>query len=185
MKTALTLAASLVALVVPHAFAEDEEDGRTFGTGSLPLFLTPFDVNEDGVLSEEERQAARAARKENRESRRARIDTDGDGIISDAEKEAARAAARAKILEHRNARFNGADTNGDGVISPEEFRAIPAIDNLIENYPVRGPIRARIIFSRLDSDDNGEISLEEFLQHFSDHRDRGALPDRVISSGQR
>jgi len=182
MKTALTIASTMVALAAPHALAEEEEDGRSFGIGTLPEFLVPFDVNEDGVLSEEERQAARAARNERRDARRARIDADGDGRISDAEKEAARAAARVKIEEYRNARFDAADTNDDGVISAEEFRVIPAIDDLIENYPARGPIRARMIFNRLDSDDNGEISLEEFLEHLSSSRDRNSVDDRSALS---
>ena len=170
MKTTLTIVATLVALVVPQAFAEDEE-GRSFGAGFLPGFLAPFDVNEDGVLSEEERQAAREARKETREAYRERIDTDGDGTISDAETEAARVAARARINDRRTTRFDAADTNGDGVISPREFRAIPAIDDLITNFPERGPIRARIIFNRLDIDGNGEISLREFLFLLSSNRD--------------
>ena len=38
---------------------EGEEGGKVFGNGTLPEFLVKYDLNEDGVLDEEERQAAK------------------------------------------------------------------------------------------------------------------------------
>ena len=43
--------------------ASADKKKKTFGDGTLPEFLVPYDVNEDGELDAEERQAARAARK--------------------------------------------------------------------------------------------------------------------------
>ena len=55
---------------------------KSFGDGTLPEFLTKYDVNEDGSIDEEERQAIKEERKAARAGNRARIDTDGDGKIS-------------------------------------------------------------------------------------------------------
>ena len=78
------------------------------------------DVNEDGELDAEERQAARAARKEAREAKRASIletfDADEDGKLNEEEREAARADAKAKIEEKRVERFNEVD------LSPVRFQ---------------------------------------------------------------
>ena len=56
---------------------------------STPPFLE-YDLNEDGVLDEEERQAAKDARKNRAKEKRASWDTDEDGEISEEEREAAR-----------------------------------------------------------------------------------------------
>lgn len=50
---------------------------------------------------------------------KARLDTDGDGTVSDAEREAGRAAMKARMLE----RF---DTDGDGTLSETEREAMKA-----------------------------------------------------------
>ena len=43
--------------------APEGEEGKVFGNGNLPEFLVKYALNEDGVLDEEERQAAKDARK--------------------------------------------------------------------------------------------------------------------------
>ncbi len=128
-------------------------DGRTFGDG-LPDFLTKFDVNEDGKIDEEERQAIKEAREERYEDAVSKWDTDGDGKLSLAEREAARAILRAKIEEKRSARF--AEVAGeDGVIDADEFAAIPAFS--------RGDVdRVAALFARIDADSSGGIDLDEF-----------------------
>ena len=64
-----------------------------------------------------------------------RLDTNKDGIITQAEMEARGAERFAKI-----------DANGDGMISAEEFSA-----------------RAKTHFTRADKDGNGEITKQEFM----------------------
>ncbi len=64
-----------------------------------------------------------------------RLDTNKDGIITQAEMEARGAERFAKI-----------DANGDGMISVEEFSA-----------------RAKTHFTRADKDGNGEITKQEFI----------------------
>jgi len=138
---------------------------RNFGDGTLPDFLAEYDVDEDGVLSEEERQAMKDARAEARAERIAEIDTDGDGTISEEERAAAREALVARIQERRSERFNEADADDDGAISSEEFLAIEAVARLAE----RRPERAEAIFNRLAGED-GAISEEEFLANLRPHR---------------
>ena len=140
------------ALFGGNALAQDE--GRSFGDGTLPEFLQQYDVNEDGVIDEEERQAIREARRAAREERRAAIDTDGDGEISAEEREAAREDIRERMAERRAEKF--AEIAGDdGLLSLEEFAAIPGIARLPEG-------RVAALFGRLDADESGDVSLEEF-----------------------
>lgn len=157
--------------------SDDNEGGdKTFGDGSLPEFLAKYDLDGDGALNEEERQAAKEDRKTRAQERRESWDTDGDGEISDEEREAARDALRAKIEERRNERFAEADTDEDGALSTEEFAAIGAIARLAE----RRPEAAEKIFARLDADENGSISAEEFTSHLGHrrhHRDRDEEED--------
>ena len=63
---------------------------KSFGDGTLPEFLTKYDVNEDGSIDEEERQAIKEERKAARVGRRANFDTDGNGHLSSGERESLR-----------------------------------------------------------------------------------------------
>jgi Ca2+-binding EF-hand superfamily protein len=138
-----------------------QADDRSFGDGTLPEFLIPFDVNEDGQIDEEERQAIRDARKAAREQRRAEIDTDGDGEISEEEREAARDEIRANISERRANKF--AEIAGeDGLLSLEELSQVRYLSKASEN-------RIASLFARLDTDGSGAISLEEFTARLRDH----------------
>jgi Ca2+-binding EF-hand superfamily protein len=148
------------ALLGGVAMAQDDE--KTFGDGGLPEFLQQYDTNDDGVIDEEERQAIKAARKAAREERRAEIDTDGDGEISSEEREAAREAIRERIAAKRAEKF--AEIAGeDGVLSLEEFAALPPLKRASEE-------RVASIFARLDADDSGDVSLEEFNMRLRGHR---------------
>ncbi|MDF1712725.1 MAG: hypothetical protein P1U90_10845 [Akkermansiaceae bacterium] len=148
------------ALLGGVAMAQDDE--KTFGDGGLPEFLQQYDTNDDGVIDEEERQAIKAARKAAREERRAEIDTDGDGEISSEEREAAREAIRERIAAKRAEKF--AEIAGeDGVLSLEEFAALPPLQRASEE-------RVASIFARLDADDSGDVSLEEFNMRLRGHR---------------
>ena len=152
--------------------APEGEEGKVFGNGNLPEFLVKYDLNEDGVLDEEEKQAAKDARKERAKERRSKWDADEDGKISKEEREAARDALRAKIEEKRLERFAEVDTDGNGSLSAEEFGAIGSIERLAK----RSPKSVARIFDRLDDDENEGISADEFtlhLKHCRHHKGKG------------
>ena len=147
---------------------------RTFGDGKLPEILEQFDLNEDGVIDEEERQAAkdarRAARAERRAEHIAEFDTDGDGELSDEEKEAARDARRAALQAKREEKF--AEIAGeDGSLDLDEFAALA---------PFEGADSERVagIFARLDDDEDGAVTLEEFGSRLRHHGRRPRHHDR-------
>ena len=121
--------------------------------------LAEFDVDGDGELSVEEREAAKAARQAEREAaREARLlekfDEDGDGALSDDElaaAEAAREEHRAR-RHHRRPRgrsclFQQFDTDGDGALNDAEREAA-------------GAIKAQLI-ERFDADSDGGLDKEE------------------------
>lgn len=169
MKLQTTLLLSAVLTVTAGLSRAGDPPRNPFGNGGLPEILKAYDVDGDGKLSEEERQAfiqavkdgtapkperpARPGKPEGGEHPANPWDTDGDGKLSDAEKAAAREAIRAKIEEQRSKRFDELDTNDDGSLSLEEFSAAPGI---------RAEAAARI-FDRLDKDNNDAVSKEEFL----------------------
>ncbi|MEN8849304.1 MAG: hypothetical protein ABF377_14690 [Akkermansiaceae bacterium] len=137
-------------------------DEKSFGDGTLPEFLVQYDVNEDGKIDEEERQAIKDTRKAARDARRAEIDTDGDGEISKEEREASREAIRAAIEAKRAEKF--AEIAGeDGELSLEELATIPNLENAPEEM-------VAAIFARLDADESGAVSLEEFNARLRHHR---------------
>lgn len=133
---------------------------KRFGDGTcLPSFLEQYDVNEDGVIDEEERQAMEQARKELKEQLKDGWDEDGDGKVCDQERERARLRLREKIEQNRIERFAEADTDGDGFLSYEEFAALPGMVKKLEDDPEI----VAAIFDRLDADDDQLVSEEEFL----------------------
>ncbi|MCH1499939.1 MAG: hypothetical protein L7U83_12835 [Akkermansiaceae bacterium] len=130
---------------------------KSFGDGTLPEFLMRYDVNDDGIIDEEERQAIKEERKAARQSRR-----NGGGKMSLEERLAARDSIRERILSKRAKKF--AEIAGaDGVLSLEELSSLPAFKNAFKE-------RVDSIFARLDSDKSGDVSLEEFNQRLRNHR---------------
>ena len=168
---------ALASITLGIGLANADRD-RTFGNGELPEMLEQFDLNEDGAIDEEERQAAkearRAARAERREAHIAEFDTDGDGELSDEEREGARDARRAALQERREEKF--AEIAGeDGCLDADEFAALPPLEG-------RNAERVAAIFDRLDSDEDECVSLEEFTARLRHHRKPGghrpAPPER-------
>lgn len=130
---------------------------KSFGDGTLPEFLMRYDVNDDGIIDEEERQAIKEERKAARQSRR-----NSGGKMSLKERLAARDSIRERILSKRAKKF--AEIAGeDGVLSLEELSSLPAFKNAFKE-------RVDSIFARLDSDKSGYVSLEEFNQRLRNHR---------------
>ena len=136
------------------------QSGRSFGNGTLPEFLKPYDTNNDGVLSAEEREAARkglAGRTQGDISRTAldKWDLNGDGVLSPTEIEAARKACRDQIDAIRKQRFTDADTDADGFLSLAEFTA-----SVPKGMPAAEVTK---LFNFLDVNKDSKISLAEFL----------------------
>ncbi len=161
MKLELHFPAFALALIATFATGSAWAQGgtpppRSFGTGTLPEFLQPYDVNGDGRLSEEERQAAKAHRAERAKGDREAWDKDKDGKLSEAERQAAHEQMRAQIETLRSRRFDEADLNGDAKLSREEFARVPGVGSLPYDM-VMG------VFARLDTDRNGFVSKPEFL----------------------
>lgn len=147
---------------------------KSFGDGTLPEFLTKYDVNEDGSIDEEERQAIKEERKAARARKRARID--GDGKISSAERgllreksiakraeerEFLRESLRKRIIAKRAEKFTGI-AGDDGLLSLREMVDLKAFQNMSEE-------RLTSLFARLDADNSGEVTLEEFNMRLRDH----------------
>jgi Ca2+-binding EF-hand superfamily protein len=155
----LTYLALATLTLLGSSFSAQAAD-RTFGDGSLPDFLKPFDINDDGKLDEGERQAAKAAlrekAKEKHEDFLTKWDTNKDGKLDALELKAAREAQKAKVEELRTKRFNDADKNDDGLLSLVEFTATIPTGVLPSGA-------AALIFAHLDTDGTPGISLAEFL----------------------
>lgn len=155
MKKTSTLLA--VALLCGAAHAQTTSPTRrSFGTGELPEFLKPYDLDQDGKLSVEERQAFEKVEREAKQHRpgaKNPLDTNNDGTVSEEEIQAARDAMQAKILAEREARFTELDTDANGSLDATELAKIPGIQ----------PEQVTRMISHLDTNLDGVISKEEFL----------------------
>jgi Ca2+-binding EF-hand superfamily protein len=145
------------ALLIGGAVANAQTPPRKpFGTGDLPAFLKPYDLDGDGKLSAEERQAFEQATREARPQRpglKNPWDTDGDGKLSPEEIQAARDAIKAKMEDLRLKRFTELDKDADGLLTAEELKAIPRItDEMVTR-----------MITHLDKDADGKISKDEFM----------------------
>ena len=160
----------------PAAFAgggqEQQQQQKRFGDGTcLPAYLAQYDVNGNGVIDEEERQVMEQARDQIRKQLRTDWDADGDGQISDQEREQAKTRLRDMIIECRVTRFweAEADDDGDEELSYQEFILLPGMAKKV----VDKPDLVAAIFARLDADNSGAVSLDEFLDAIKDcDRDR-------------
>jgi Ca2+-binding EF-hand superfamily protein len=135
---------------------------KVFGSGELPEFLKAYDINADGKLSVEERQAYEKASREARPklpNLKNRWDLDGDGKLSDAEKQAARDAISAKIKEERTKRFNELDKDKDGLLTKAELLSIPQI--------TAEKVDAMVLHLDKTLPLDGQISLAEFTAALS------------------
>ncbi|MAO24818.1 MAG: hypothetical protein CMJ35_01320 [Phycisphaerae bacterium] len=113
--------------------------------------MTEFDLDGDGILSEEERRAMRDAM---RAEMMARFDLDGDGEISREERMAARQAMFEDSPRGQEL-MRQFDADGNGVLDEEEQAAMEAFQE-----QEREERRAEEI-ARYDTDGDGELSREE------------------------
>ena len=155
--TTTLLATALLLGAAATVSAQTPPARQPFGTGELPEFLKAYDLDGNGKLSVEERQAFEKACREAKPPRpgtKNPWDTNGDGKLDAAEIAAAREAIAAKIAEERTKRFNELDADQDGLLTATELKAIPRItDEMV----------ARMI-AHLDTDlpKDGMVSLDEF-----------------------
>ena len=132
MKKNILMVALLSGLVLTAGAAQARDHGER------PDFAT-LDTNGDGALSLEELQAQG-------EARFSAVDTDGDGALS---AEELTAAAGERAAERTAQMIERLDENGDGALQLEEM-------------PAREGDRAERMFDRVDADEDGVISEEEF-----------------------
>ena len=131
--------AALAGLAFGAANADNRGAGPIGGMGERPTF-SELDADGDGSITIAEIRARASARF-------AESDTDGDGKLTAEELTAAvaaRAAERAAVGMARMIEWR--DTDGDGMLSEAEL----------------GGDTGPRIFMRLDADDDGKISAEEF-----------------------
>ncbi|HUS53626.1 MAG TPA: EF-hand domain-containing protein [Thermohalobaculum sp.] len=111
------------------------QGGHSGGRGHGDRMMRHLDLNGDGGISPDEANAVRAVHF-------LRLDTDGDGIITEAEM---LERMQKRIAERIAKRFAMMDQNGDGRVERAEFEET-------------GTAR----FKRLDADGDGRVSTEEF-----------------------
>lgn len=157
MKFSHLLLLSALWLGGPARSTAGEETSTATHVIPLPEALKPCDLDGDGKISVEERQAyddsVREATQQKVFAGKLLWDTNGDGTVSDEERQAATEGIRQKIEASRSARFDELDKNEDGKLSAAEFLNVPNI---------KARTAARIL-SHLDSDRDGFISKSEFL----------------------
>lgn len=133
--------------------------------GGMPDFMarmSEFDLNGDGILSDEERDAMR---RQMMEEWRQRMDLDGDGEISREE----RREARLKRFENSawgQDLMRQFDLDGDGVLSPEEEQAMN--DRMREQREQRREEQ----IAQYDADGDGRLSREERQVQREEQRQR-------------
>ena len=168
MIKALTLATLIpLGVVAAAGVSQAQGFGPGLGQGSGAPIFENLDADGSGGLTLQELTSARSGMV-------MRADSDGDGLVTEAELEAMleeQAAARvARLIERL-------DGNEDGAISAEEIAAAreAAADE-------RREARAQRLFDRVDADGDGESSAAEFdaaRERFQDRRGgRGNFGDR-------
>jgi len=130
--------------IVAAGLAAVATSALAFGPGFGPrggeeFTFETLDLDGNGQVTREEMQAFGL-------QRFSKADTDGDGVLSEAELVAAAQARAAERVTKMVERF---DKNGDGALSPEEM-------------PRPDAERSAMMFDVIDSDDNGTITVEEF-----------------------
>ena len=143
MNRTFVVLSGMFLLATGLAFGQETADPADTSMGQkLPEFLQPFDTDGDGKLSDTEREAAEAARKE---MMLKKFDTDGDGILSEDEK--------AKMPQKGPGMGNAEhlkqfDTDGDGKLSDTEREAAQAK-------------RKEMMLKKFDTDGDGTLSETE------------------------
>jgi len=184
----LLLAAIMFAWLAPMSPADDGTGTAStpthFGAGNLPAYIALYDVNQNGILSEEELQALETDKKNRNRRQRFKDhwDTNRDGILSNTEITEAQNHIRIAIEQRRCDRFDEVDVidkqgadRSDGFLSRAEFGAINAVQVSNANRPGL----ADTLFDHLDRNDDNYVSKAEFLHSLSVTRSTSADPEAV------
>jgi hypothetical protein len=138
------------------------------------------DLDDDGMITLDEAMRHLALRF-------ARVDTDGDEVLTEAEfiravvASAARSRAHAASADLKNAGFEAADLDGDGSLGPEEFLQAAMRDGLERRGQHRQEARLAV-FRGLAAEGGGAISRKDFMRRAAarfaagDADGDGALP---------
>jgi Ca2+-binding EF-hand superfamily protein len=151
----LKILAAALAITAGAGVAE----ARGPGVGNGPFDFGMMDADGSGEITVEDLDAMRA-------NRFAEFDTDGDGLVSEAE---FIAHAEARAAERAAEMFARLDADGDGTLSRD------ALESRMGGAP------GERMLSRLDTDDSGGVSEEEFeamRKRMADHRDGEGRHDR-------
>lgn len=160
-RTALLGAVAFVSLAAAVVLAQE------------PPQLEQFDADGDGALSLDELTAAVL-------DRHASIDTNGDGVVDEAEREAHAGPRREMMQQRVDEHFDRIDTDGDGSISREELAAAHAErgEHMHE--------RMQEHLDRIDTNGDGAVSSDEAAamaaQMLARHDTNG---DGVLSADER
>lgn len=116
------------------------------------------DADKNGQLSTDEMKAGHDGHHKDKHGKRGgrmmkRLDTNGDGQLSDAEKQTGRAKLEARL-----------DTNGDGTVSADERQAARAKWQGHRGGDMHGRMMARV-----DTNKDGQVSQAEFRAMALDH----------------
>jgi hypothetical protein len=118
-----TLLLTLGAIIGTCSFASAQEKPNRPHREMPQALLETFDTNKDGKLSEDERNAMKAAMQAKAEERKsamlAKYDKDGDGTLSNDEKATLKADMEAKRL----ALIEKYDADKNGKLGPDEIKA--------------------------------------------------------------
>lgn len=136
--------------------------GLQAAAAPLTEFLRLFDLDGNGVLNPEERQAAKKALEMNRAEFIAKWDTNKDGKLSLDEIRALRAAIIKHIIAMRHTKFLEF-AGEDELMSLKEFSSLPI-------FAEKDPVGVAEVFQRLDHDKSGSLSFLEFNARFIHYR---------------
>lgn len=188
LKAAL-LASGAALLIAAGPKADLNQDGQVTKaefTESAQARFTAIDVNNDGLLSEDERKAHKTAKREAwKEKRFTKKDTNGDGVLSRDEVNAADAKKSERKGAHRQKMMEKYDTNLDGTLSEAERTVMKAERK--EKWTEMKAKRKGQQAQRPKPDANGDgfVSLDEHMavaEQLFTHLDANA--DGVLTEGE-
>ncbi len=138
MNNAILMGALSVAILAGAGLAQAQGDGKP---PRGPQFtFEEVDANADGKLTQDEMA-------DHRRAQFMKMDSDGNGQVSEAEMREGMAAKATKRVEKRISHMmKNHDADGDGQLSPDEIK----------------PKRMGKMFDRVDTDGDGAISRAEF-----------------------
>ncbi|MEN8785723.1 MAG: S8 family serine peptidase [Akkermansiaceae bacterium] len=147
-------------------------DDKSFGDGLLPELLQQCDINNDGRIDIEERQAIKSSLKIMRAIRRNQ--TENGVVVSDNTRQIIQEEIR-KGIEQRRADEFAQISGHDEVLSHKEFGLIPVFSGA-------SPERINVLFKSLDNDKSGDVNFDEFIAHLRSYDGKLGIPKENTGS---